>query len=433
MLPIIIRNFAYCALPLAMLSHNTYAELKAMGDEELSGITGQAYLAVDQTTNPVETNVSHTRVSFGMDIETQLNAKTLELGKYPRWENHPTNPALNGMPCPSCVGTEPGLEKSSSDILIENFSLGYINNAQYRDKYKSVPIQAKGFDGAGRVINYAENEIAPFHINDPFIEFAYDESTQEMIGVRIGFGEAKGLLSGNILALTGAIDVDIRDGVAGLSAARKKQDGNFIESALTLLTPLLVKNGELSAQAALVNDKGELDPVRSGNIGMVNGTEFEITKADWLAANAVTLLSGTGLIGSASRSEKVSSSGCGLFNWGSCYNIYIESENCVMLGIPTCFPLTNFQSMPVGKVEEINGRQYITDTVSGLFLSFQSRNVAWSTAKNVHAAQPGQHVTATSGAFLNLPTGSVKVNLNEVYNGISGQRREYIDRGVGMF
>ena len=42
-------------------------------------------------------------------------------------------------------------------------------------------------------------------------------------------------------------------------------------------------------------------------------------------------------------------------------------------------------------------------------------------------------VNATAGAFLNVPTGAVKVNLNEVYNGIHGVRREYIDRGVGLF
>ncbi|MCP5162469.1 MAG: hypothetical protein H6999_02025 [Hahellaceae bacterium] len=429
-----LKTLSLFALPmLACASTSLFAQLQSMDDRELSAVTGQAYIAVDQTVNPNNANVSYTRVSYGMDIETQLNAETVELGKYHRWENHPTNPALNGTACYTCNGTEQGLEKNSADILIENLSLGYINNADYRDKYKSVPIQVKGFDSRGRVINYAENEIAPFLIKNPYLEFAYDEVSHEMIGVRIGFGEAKGMLSGNILSLTGAIDVDIRDGVEGLSSARQKQDGNLIEEALTLLTPLLVAGGELSAQAALVDDNGELDPVRSSNIGMPNGSEFKIEGADPIAAAAVPLLSNVGLIGSDSRSEFVSLFGCGLFNLLSCYNIYIESDNCVMLGIPTCFPLTNFQTMPVGKVEEINGRQYLTDTVEGLFLSFQSKSVAWSTAANLNASQHGSFVNAPSGAFLNLPTGSVKVNLSEVYNGISGQRREYIDRGVGMF
>ena len=103
-----------------------------------------------------------------------------------------------------------------------------------------------------------------------------------------------------------------------------------------------------------------------------------------------------------------------------------------MLGIPTCFPLNNFQSLPIGEVKEVNGRQYITDTVSGVFMSFQTRDLDWSTGPAGQQAM-NEFVQATSGAFLNLPTGAVQVNLSEVYNGVQGVRREYIDRGVGLF
>lgn len=414
------------------VSLTSQAELKALEDNELSNVVGQAYISIDQDHHPVQSNINYTRINLGMKVETQVTAENFELGTYHRWEDHPTDSSLNGTPCHSCDGSELGLETSKSDLLAENFSLGYIQSDDYSRRYKSVPMMAKGFDSRGRPVNYTNGEIVPFEINDPFFEFAFDDETNEVIGMRIGFGDSKGILSGNILALTGAVDVDIRDGVDGLSEARQKQDGNFLEEALTLLTPLLVKDGDLSAQAELVNDKGEADPVRSSYIGMVNGTEFTIEGADFLAANAVPLLSNFGLIGSNSRSERVSTFGCGLFNLLSCYNIYVESDNCLMLGIPTCFPLTNFQSMPVGKIEVINGRQYITDTVSGLFLSFQTKDMDWSTGKAGTAAMDS-FVRATSGAFLNLPTGSVQVNLSEVYNGISGARREYIDRGVGLF
>ena len=376
--------------------------------------------------------MSYTRVNLGMKVETQLTADKLELGTYHRWENHPTNPALNGTACHMCTGAEEGLEVIGSDILMENFGLGYIHSDSYANKYKSVPMLAKGFDRYGRVIKYGDGEIAPFEINNPFFEFARDEVTGDVIGVRIGFGESKGVLSGNILSLTGAVDVDIRDGVDGLSEARQQQNGNILEEALTLLTPLLVAGGDLSAQASLVDSNGDADPVRSSFIGMENGSEFKIAGADFIAAGAVPLLSGAGLIGSNSRSEFSSAFGCGLFGLLSCFNIYVESDNCVMLGIPTCFPLTNFQSMPVGKVKEVDGRQYITDTVSGLFLSFQTRDMEWSTGKAGNQAM-NDFVKASSGAFLNIPTGSVKVNLSEVYNGVTGVRREYVDRGVGLF
>jgi hypothetical protein len=420
------------ASSLIIASFGCHAELQALGDSELSNVTGQAYISIDQQSHPVESSINYTRINLGMKIETQVTAENFELGTYHRWEKHPTNPSLNGTACNTCNGTEEGLERNSSDLKAENFALGYIQSDAYSNKYKSVPMVAKGFDSRGRPIKYNDGEIVPFEINDPFFEFAIDDATKEIIGMRLGFGDSKGILSGNILSLTGAVDVDIRDGVDGLSEARKKQDGNLLESALTLLTPLLVKDGDLSAQASLVDEKGDADPIRSSYIGMENGTEFKIEGADFLAAGVVPMLSDFGLIGSDSRSEKVSSFGCGLFNLLSCYNIYIESDNCVMLGIPTCFPLTSFQSMPVGKIEEINGRQYITDTASGLFLSFQNKDLDWSTGKAGSQAMES-FVRASAGAFLNLPTGAVQVNLSEVYNGISGVRREYIDRGVGLF
>ena len=107
------------------------------------------------------------------------------------------------------------------------------------------------------------------------------------------------------------------------------------------------------------------------------------------------------------------------------------SEDCALLGIPVCFPLTNFKSLPLGKLEEQNGRQYITDTTKGVFLSFQSKEVNWGVGD---ASAPfSEVVNATAGAFMNLPTGSVNINLHEVYNGIPQVRTEFIDRGVGLF
>ena len=65
-------------------------------------------------------------------------------------------------------------------------------------------------------------------------------------------------------------------------------------------------------------------------------------------------------------------------------------------------------------------------------MSFQTRDLDWSTGPAGQQAM-NEFVQATSGAFLNLPTGAVQVNLSEVYNGVQGVRREYIDRGVGLF
>ena len=94
--------------------------------------------------------------------------------------------------CQTCNGTEVGLEKKASDIHIDNFSLGYIDKRT--------------------------DEIHPFRILDPYLEFAFDENG-DASGVRLGFGKAKGWLSGDILSLTGNLDISIEDTAAGLAYA----------------------------------------------------------------------------------------------------------------------------------------------------------------------------------------------------------------------
>jgi len=398
-----LRLFLFiCSLSVSAFSS---AELTAISDEGLSDITGQAYVSIDKTYHPTEANVSYTRVNLGMDIEANMTADTMELGRYER----------------------EGEAVGSSDLLIENFGLGYINNKQYTRDHPYVPMMLKD-DGT----EYAEGELVPFSIKDPFIEFAHDENTNEVIGVRIGFGETKGLLSGNMKSLTGNIDVDIRDYGAGITAASADQ-GNLADKLIIMLTPLLVKDGPISAQAKLVDSEGNLDPIRAQNIGIPNGEEFKVEEADWLAAQLVNALSGAGILSSSVDIEKTSSFGCGLLGLLSCWDMNIESQDCLMMGVQTCFPLSNFQSLPVGKVEKIDGKNYITDSVTGMFLSFQTRDMQWSTSETAAAATLADFMSTTQGAFFNVPNGTVEVNLNEVYKGVPSARLEYIDRGVGLF
>ena len=383
----------------------TAAELKPMSDEGLSDITGQAYVSIDKTYHPTETDVSYTRVNLGMDIETNMKADVMELGKYER----------------------EGEAAGSADLLIENFGLGYIHSKDYARKHPYVPMMLKD-DGT----EYAEGELVPFSIKDPFIEFAHDENTNEVIGVRIGFGETKGILSGTMKSLTGNIDVDIRDYGAGIKAASSEQ-GNVLDKLLIAITPLLVKDGPLEAQAKLVDSDGNLDEIRSSNIGIPNGEDFTIHEADIIAALAVKGLSSVDLISSGVEIERTSWFGCGIIPVMPCYDMMIESKDCLMLGVQTCFPLSDFKSLPVGKVEKINGKNVITDSVNGMFLSFQSRDMDWSTSKAGAAATLADYIPTTQGAFFNVPNGAIEVNLNEVYKGVPSVRLEYIDRGVGLF
>src|SRR5690606_40684544 len=67
----------------------------------------------------------------------------------------------------------------------------------FRSKNPDAPRQYRP-DGSA----YGENEIVPFMIDSPFFEFAFDETTNEVVGVRLGFGESMGILSGKIETLT---------------------------------------------------------------------------------------------------------------------------------------------------------------------------------------------------------------------------------------
>ena len=81
------------------------AGLDPISDEEMSEVTGQAFLSVDRDYHPDPAqNTAYTRVNLGMDIEIQTNVDVLEVGRYER----------------------EGEREGSSDVLINDFALGYI-------------------------------------------------------------------------------------------------------------------------------------------------------------------------------------------------------------------------------------------------------------------------------------------------------------------
>ena len=417
------------------------AELKPIADEALSDITGQAYLSVDKTYHPediegnldYDTNVSYTRINFGMDIETLTNADVLEMGRYHRWANTEENGAKAGTICNTCNGSEAGLEAQPSDLLIKDFGLGYINNKEYSDANPQVPMLLKD-DGTP----YGEGEIVPFKIKNPFLEFAHDETTGEVIGVRIGFGETKGILSGVIESLSGAVNVDIRDAGSAISETGGG-DGSLFEKILLNLTPLLVADGTVSTQAGPMNENNQLDSIRATRLGVPDGEDFIISGADDVAVLAVKFGDLIGQVGNDVRYEKMHNEdgsvmrGCGLFN-GECNRIIVTVEDCQALGAQTCFDLDRFQALPIGKVDVQDDKNVITDSVSGLFLSFQTQAVGWSTTKGAHdAVNVEDFIRTTPGAFFNVPNGALEVNLGEVYRGTPMPRKEFIDRGVGLF
>lgn len=146
------------------------AEMRPIEDEELSEYVGQAAVAFD--VDQFGTN-SYTRVTLGMEADLQMNINNVELGNY----------------------TKPG-ETLAADFAATNLAFGSISTNASQTQ----------LDGQ----TYAVNDIIPFELNDPFFEIAQN-SAEEVIGFRLGFGEARGQLSGDFTSISGNLGADITD------------------------------------------------------------------------------------------------------------------------------------------------------------------------------------------------------------------------------
>lgn len=314
------------------VSFTAQAELVPLSDEKLSEVTGQAFINL---TTDSHAGIDYTRLNLGVKIETQLNMKKLQLGGYNR----------SG-------------ESSGNDILINDFALGTV--------------------GANDTIN-------PFLIQDPFIELAYQGG--KIVGLRVGFGEAKGTLSGDIASLSGRVPVHIE------GTARPIFDAaNFFQRAALTLAGV-TRSTRLQSDATLVTAGGEYDPVRASIVGMLDGQALECV------------------------------SGCNLGGITSGLLELFSSTNCGVLGLATCYPLTNFKSLPVGNlaIADQANTQAIEGAAKGFFISMQSQDVAW------RDLDTGAFETAIRGAFLNLPkyrdangnlVSPLNVDFESVFNGI---------------
>lgn len=161
-LSIIVASMVACA--------SVYAEMRPIADEELSEYVGQAAVAFD--VDQIGTN-SYTRVTLGMEADLQMNINNVELGNYAR------------------AG-----ESLAADFSATNLAFGSISTNAAQTQ----------LDGQ----TYAVNDIVPFELNDPFFEIAQD-SAEELTGFRLGFGEARGQLSGDFTSVSGNIGADITD------------------------------------------------------------------------------------------------------------------------------------------------------------------------------------------------------------------------------
>ncbi|MCG8609348.1 MAG: hypothetical protein MI864_02330 [Pseudomonadales bacterium] len=380
----------FSAITLCLSSFSLHAELRPLDDETLSDVTGQAFFALDNNNYAAgDSNVDYLRISLGLTIEAQLNADRLELGNYER--------------------EDPNGEARAADIIFDNFALGTIYEEAY---YSNNPRVAKPLKADGT--QYTDGEIVPFSITDPFLEFALDKTTGKPIGVRLGLGEAQGLLSASIQSLTGDLNIDILDRGKGLTEA--SSDGNIFDQLVVLLAPYLTSGDPLEGKAVLLDANGNPDPIRATMAGIANGEEFVIRDTSLLTRLAISLLSPV-------LSSEVDVQGS---------DVYLTVQDCAVIGINTCYSLDTFNTLAIGEQTMIGGRSYLTGPESGAFLAFQSRNLKWLRDVSLTNPSASDFVEATKGGYLNVPNG-LTLNLNEAFQGIERAKTEFIDRGVGLF
>jgi len=330
------------------LGHSAYA-MEPMTDTALSDVTGQAFVSIGNSSSE---NADFTRVDVGLNIETQINADEVVLGEYYRWAEDGPNA---GAPCPECTGTEAGLEANSADIQITDFALGTIA----RDA-------GTQFDGKF----YDAGQIVPFYAENPYLEFV--KEGENIIGARIGFGKAMGMLSGDFKSLTGNMPITI-DGQ--LISTSNPDEYRIVSQLQGVTSPNQKADGSNDYATG-----GQLKSIRASYLGIPDGTNFK-----FLAPSGSTFSA--------------------------------ETNNCLFLGRQTCFSADSFKSVTVGERLEDGSLAASED----MFLSIQTKEVTYTNPNT------GKTFTAPAGFFLNLPNGD-QLSLQEAAAGLSRQRTEHIDR-----
>ncbi|WP_281645259.1 hypothetical protein [Parendozoicomonas sp. Alg238-R29] len=327
--------------------------LQSLNDDELGDVTGQAVVnLVTDTIGSGANETRYTRVDLGIDVKTQLNADQISLG----------------------TRTRDGVE--GADLNIDNLALGYITD-----------------NGNG--------EIEPFRIRNPYIEFAYQGD--EIVGMRVGFGEAKGYLSGDISQLSGNIAVGI-NGTLGEIRDALRATGQDVPFLINLAAGIS-SGANMEAEAELVLENGVPSNVRATRVGIPNGES--------LATDDPLVAAIGGLLG------------------------ILTSNDCGAAGLSTCFPLTNYRSLPVGNVDVPD--DLTTDNIEGaargMFLAFGHQDVQWRDLENT-----ANTVSSAAGAFLNVPKfrnedgelqAPINVNFTQVFSGIQRLASCYNSGGQG--
>lgn len=363
----------------AMTASLSSVALEAIPDDELNHYTGQAFITVDASSYSDATlgNYEFTRVNLGLDIETLTNIDELRIGEFDRSYGADGTAPIVDDNRNIVYNADGSVAVHDADLIIQNFGLGRVDN--YNDP--------------------ANAEIVPFKIKDPYIELAYktdpaNSSIRRIAGVRIGFGQAQGDLSGDLISLTGNLEGEIR-GPGSLAYDSACGDGgtaNLVECVLLAVA----SNTEIYAEVRLLDGaagEATLDGApylkRASWIGVPTGTNFESDDTGLVA----------GLIPALTT-----------------------SKDCGVIGVTACFRTTNYQSVYIGD----QTKDFENGSASGAFISLQLESVPWEDLSGIAGAT---RVYTEKGAFLNIAkyadsSGQQRYPLYlDLYNALTGEPR----------
>jgi|TARA_B110000211_G_scaffold86268_1_gene101257 hypothetical protein len=346
--------------------------MEAISEREMSEVAGQAFITIDASSysdgsGEWSGDYEFTKVNLGLDIETLLTVDTLKVGEFDRVVGEDGTVAAtnaDGIPITDASGN---LVAHSADLIIENFGLGRVTD--YQD-----------------AVNASVDE---FKIRDPYIELAYkvESGVRKIAGVRIGFSEAQGWLSGDLISLTGNLNGYIEGpasvvyegncpGAGWLQCTElwaASLVGTQLVSSIDLVDGATGTEGYSYGAGAEYNDDGELQNPDSPYLNVPY-----LKRASWAGVPA-----GRSFTAPGGLLEGLIPSLTG-------------SEDCMVTGTPSCFALTNFQSVYIGNesVDFENG-----GGATGVFVSLQTSSVPW---ENFSGLDGSARVLTQRGAFLNL-------------------------------
>ena len=363
----------------AMTASLSSVALEAIPDDELNQYTGQAFITVDASSYSDATlgNYEFTRVNLGLDIETLTNIDELRIGEFDRSYGADGTAPMVDDNRNIVYNADGSVAVHDADLIIQNFGLGRVDN--YNDP--------------------ANAEIVPFKIKDPYIELAYktdpaNSSIRRIAGVRIGFGQAQGDLSGDLISLTGNLEGEIRG--PGSIAYDAACGTGGTATWFQCIELSLAANTEIYAEVKLLDGatgEATLDGApylkRASWIGVPTGTNFESDDSGLVASLIPTLT---------------------------------NSEDCSVIGVTACFRTTNYQSVYVGDPTQ----DFENGSASGAFISLQLESVPWEDLSGIAGAT---RVYTEKGAFLNIAkyadsSGQQRYPLYlDLYNALTGEPR----------